>query len=159
MVKSKKGFTLIEILLVVLMIIVVAGLALPNFSILFERIQLDETAKNIVYLMRYVQNRAMIKERQHELVFDENNHEYWLNEISSDDEGGMAQSAPVAGRFGRHFSFSPRLTIETDNPEIKFYPDGKIDKVHLYICNRKSCLTVSTREHLGYVELFEGKVE
>ncbi|MBU4333896.1 MAG: prepilin-type N-terminal cleavage/methylation domain-containing protein, partial [Candidatus Omnitrophica bacterium] len=49
---KKSAFTLIEIILVVLLLSVIAGLTIPNFRNSFRKVKLQNSANNIAYLMR-----------------------------------------------------------------------------------------------------------
>ena len=72
-----RGFTLVEILLVVMLIGLAAGLAVPNFSGSFSSLQLRETAENLGYLMRYAQSRAIIRRQPCRLEFNIDNTKPW----------------------------------------------------------------------------------
>lgn len=157
------GFTLIEILLVVLLLGVVAGLAIPNFSQLYSNLQLSETTKNVAFLMRYAQGRAIIKKKLHRFEFDTVKNQCWLMQeadanAEKRDEGVDFQ--PISGKMGQSLSLPEGITLETDKPLILFYPDGKIDKARLYLHDsRNRYFTVSTQDQFGYVQIFEGKLE
>lgn len=156
------GFTLIEILIVVMILGVIAGLAVPNFSNLNTQVQLKETAKNISYLMRYAQGRAITKGKTQELTFDAGNFQYQLNEAVSEgtQREGEGIFNPIAGRLGRTFDIPKEITLEIDNPHIRFYPDGKIDRTRIFLHdNRDHYFTVSTQEQTGYVQMYDFKVE
>ena len=158
---SPKSFTLIEILIVVVILGLIAGLAVPNFSNAYANFTLSETAKNIAFLMRYAQSRAIMKGKECELKFDSGNLQYQLKEKAEDTEE-IANSIfqPIRGRLGRNFSIPQGVVIEAENPHILFYPDGKIDKARIYLKNkREKYFTISTQEQAGYVQVFDFKVE
>ncbi len=157
-----KSFTLIEILIVVVILGVIAGLAIPNFSNLNTQIQLKETAKNISYLMRYAQSRAITKEKTQELFLDIQNAQYQLSEETGDAASSESERefSPIPGRLGRTFEIPKEVTVETQTPRIYFYPDGKMGRVRIYFYdNRGHYMTVSTKEQAGYVQMFDFKVE
>ena len=158
---SLTGFTLIELLIVISILGLMAGLAVPNFGNTYSNFQLSETAKNISFLMNYAQSRAVIKGQKHQLIFKEDNSQYWLEEEISDngEENAEGNFRQIAGRFGRVFDVPEGITIESENPSIRFYPNGKIDKIRIYLHNRHNYLTISTREQANYVQVFDFKVE
>ena len=158
-----RGFTLVEILLVVMLIGLAAGLAVPNFSGSFSSLQLRETAENLGYLMRYAQSRAIIRRQPCRLEFNIDNTKYWITQkgLSLPSQvTGEGVFIPIAGRLGRRFDVSRDVTVERGEEFIVFHEDGKIDKARIYLHNKKGkYFTLSTEEQSGYVELYEEKVE
>ncbi len=157
------GFTLVEILLVVLLLGVVAGLAVPNFSQLYSNLQLSEATKNVAFLMRYAQGRAIVKKNLHRLELDAVHNQCRLTQevdLGSDQGDEEVSFQPISGKMGQPLSIPEGIKMEADKPAILFYPDGKIEKVRLYLRdNRDSYFTVSTQDQFGYVQIFEGKIE
>ena len=58
----------------------------------------------------------------------------------------------MTGRWGKTFAVPDGVRAEMTRPMIAF-PDGKIDKARIYICEKADCWTVSTQEQRGYVDL------
>ena len=162
---SRKSFSLIELLLVVIILGVIAGLAIPNFSQTYVNLQLQETAKNIAYVMRYAQSQAVIKRKNFRLEFDDPNKTYWLTQKNDETpdkpvEVDDAVFERISGRNGRTFYISDELTLEIPKPFIEFYPNGDIEKMRIFLSNpKKKYFTVSTQEQTGYVLIFDFKVE
>ncbi|MCA9408421.1 MAG: prepilin-type N-terminal cleavage/methylation domain-containing protein [Candidatus Omnitrophica bacterium] len=153
-IRNSYGFTLVELMLVVLLLTVIAGLTLPNFSRGFDSMKLKQTAKDLTYMMRYAQSRAITKNKHVRLVFEENYQRYHLEE-----ENGSDNFVQVNGRAGRIFHIPSGIQIESDNDEILFFPDGQIEKLYVYICQREKCFTVSTKEQRGHALLYNERVE
>ena len=157
-----KSFTLIELLMVVLILGLVTGLAAPNFSKTYERLQLSETAKNIASLMRYAQGRAIMKGKECRVEFDLNRARYVLKEQVSGAQDANTQDVfqNIPGRFGRAFPIPPGVAVVAENPRVRFYPDGRMDKIRIYLKDAKeNTLTVSTQEQAGTVQIYDFKVE
>ena len=159
----QKSFTLIELLLVVVLLSVMTTLAIPNFSQSYINLQLRETARDISYLMRYAQGRAVIKRKPHRLVFNGSYTQYWLTvEEDPPSEETNTEEPPekIPNRFGRVFNIPPEIDIEAPQPSVKFYPDWKIDKTRIYLRNKKEkYFTISTQEQLGHIYVFDFKLE
>ncbi|UCB56655.1 MAG: prepilin-type N-terminal cleavage/methylation domain-containing protein [Candidatus Omnitrophota bacterium] len=68
--KNKSGFTFIELVLVTLIILIVAGLAAPLFRRPFSSIQLKNTSQGIVNLLRYAQARSIAEREIQRIDFD-----------------------------------------------------------------------------------------
>ncbi|MBI3617245.1 MAG: prepilin-type N-terminal cleavage/methylation domain-containing protein [Candidatus Omnitrophica bacterium] len=76
--KRDRGFTLIEILLVVVIMAVIAALAVSNFSRTYAGIELRKAADDLAYRMRYAQSYAVTKNTRARLEFDPLFTQYWL---------------------------------------------------------------------------------
>ncbi len=113
--RPQGAFTLMELLLVLLLVGVLAGLALPSFGPAYSRIQLKETANQILYLMQYAQSRAIIKRKTLGLQFDSSRTHYNLVEIKKDPELPSAPEYPekISGRFGRFDRVPEKILIES----------------------------------------------
>lgn len=154
-IKSLKGFTFIEILLVVVLLSIVAVLAAPNFSNTYYNFLLSDTSHNLTYLMRYAQARAIAERTIFRLNFDTENSKYWLTKETNPEE---EQFKNVEGKLGRIFKISEQLKLECDLDAINFYPDGRIDKTNIYLNNKnEKFFTISTEAQSGYVQEFDYK--
>lgn len=151
-----RGFTLVELLLVLLIVAIAAGLTVPNFSKTYARIQLKKTAEDLAYLMRYAQSRAVVKNRPVRLTFDEEFSRYWLTEATAEDNEEFAR---ISGRWGKTYPVSEKIEVFSDKLFVTFYPDGHMDRQLIYVTREERTLTISTREQRGYVRVFDEKVE
>ena len=157
-----KGFTLLELILVLIVLSVIAVLAIPNFHQTFFQLQLKQTAQHLSYLMRYAQNRAITLGQDHHLEFGPEHTQYWLTSYqepadeNSDEKAGFKR---IPSRLGRTFVIPPEIRLESPQPFILFKDNGDIDKVRLYLCAQSRCFTISTQEQSGYVQVFDERVE
>ena len=157
---QKRSFTIVELLIVLLLLGVVAGLAIPNFSTTFENLQLSETAKNISSFMYYAQSRSIMKGKGHRLVFDIAHHQYWLEDEIGNEDSEHSVFEKISGRFGRIFYVPEDIRLEADPSVIQFYPDGTIDQARIYLeSQQKGFFTISTKEQSGYVGTYDFKLE
>ncbi|MEK7198668.1 MAG: prepilin-type N-terminal cleavage/methylation domain-containing protein, partial [Bacteroidota bacterium] len=127
--KFVTGFTLFELLIVISIIMIVLGLSKPLFRKTFSDIKLSATVSDIVSLMRYAQERAIVQGVVFRLNFDTEKGEYWLTKAKQEDSKSMVTFENVPGKFGRHLSVSEDLTIVgLEASSIDFYPDGEISQ-------------------------------
>ena len=68
--KSTSGFTLIEVILVLVVIVIISGIALPNLSGSYGNAKLRSTASNIERLGRYARGMAILREQDLSMVID-----------------------------------------------------------------------------------------
>ena len=156
-INKKFGFTLIEVLLVLVILGVIAGLSIPNLSQTYSTILLNQTASDIAYLMRYAQSRAVLGRQALRLVLDPQTKQYSLKQEDSTitENEPSFRFRPILGRLGRTFTIPPEIQVTTENPTVDFQPDGNIQKISWSLCRKKKCLTISTKEQIGYVQIFE----
>ncbi len=72
------GFTLIEIILVLVLIVIVSGIALPYFASSFRGSQLRTSARTVERLSRYARSMAILREEPLTMVLDPNTMEIYL---------------------------------------------------------------------------------
>ncbi len=157
---GSRGFTLIEIILVLVILGVIAGLTVPRIGQNFIELQLKRTANDLSYLMRYAQSRAITKNRMVRLEFDDNFSKVWLTQSTEEasPEEDNKSFERITGRLGRTLTVPDKIYLEAETVPVQFYPDGSMDRVRLYVCHEKDCLTVSTQEQRGAVRVFDYKL-
>lgn len=94
--KCHRGFTVLEILIGLLLVALLLAIAIPTFRSL-TRVQLKETANQMLGLVRDTYSKATLSNKAHRIVFDMDAGQYWV-EVSNDqvriseedesDEGG-----------------------------------------------------------------------
>jgi prepilin-type N-terminal cleavage/methylation domain-containing protein len=152
----RSGFTLVELLLVLVLLVVAASFALPNFSRSYQDLLTQRVVEDLVYSMRYAQSRAVVQEQFVCLTLADDQRSYWLEELTSvDRETGQEFSTPLPGSWGRLKKIPEQIRIE-NLERIHFYPDGTIEKAAFSVCREQRCQTISTREQRGRVVVYEG---
>jgi hypothetical protein len=142
-------------LLVVIILGVFAGLAVPSFQKTYFNLELNNTANNIAFLLRYAQARCVAERTNYRLNFDAGNKSCWLERESLSDHTSFEK---VSSRFAKPIIFPADIKVEPEVKIINLFPDGKIDNVSIFIKhNDKTILTVSTKGQIGYVEVLDFK--
>ena len=154
--KQNNGFTLIEILLVIIIIGIVLGLAVPNFSKGYSRFQLDKTADDLLECSRWAQAMAIGQERAYALSFSEDHRSYGLvrakinDEINGQINEDLDQDSfePVKGALGRMHTIPAAVTLDAQD-RIEFYPDGTIDQATIELTSSDKQIELSSSEVRG----------
>lgn len=126
---SNFSFTLLELLVVILIISIALGFLTPLFRKTFLDIQLNSSAQDIVSLMRYAQQRAIIENVSFRLNLDTENGSYWLTMEESDKQS----YSKLRGNFGRLYTIAGELKMEARESSVDFYPDGEAGDVRIKI--------------------------
>ncbi len=80
--KCYRGFTVLEILIGLLLVALLLAIAIPTFRSL-TRVQLKETANQMLGLIRDTYSKATLSNKAHRIVFDMDASQYWV-EVSND---------------------------------------------------------------------------
>jgi Tfp pilus assembly protein FimT len=125
--KSNAGFTLIELILTALIIMVIAGLSVPVFKASFADLRVNLQAKDMAGLMKLAKERAIMTRIPHLIKIDKNKNTYkmFILDIKKD------KTEPVEGRWGRAFHVWGNIKIENATDVIKFFPDGACSEARI----------------------------
>jgi len=154
--RIKKGFSFVELLIVAIILGVIAGLSVPKFSKTYSNLLLVDTSRNLAYLMRYAQARAIAERINYRLNFNQERNKYWLTKgFVSENQDDFER---LQGTFGKIFNIPNNLVVICESKFINFYPDGKMDKTNIYLSNNnEKFYTISTEAQSGYVREFDYK--
>jgi general secretion pathway protein H len=121
------GFTLLEIMLVVVIVAVIVTLTSPKFQKTFTTIQLANTAQELAQLMRFIKTKAVSEKTIYGLKLDLANRKYY---VKKEDK-----SSSVSYEISRIIPKDVNIAATTGT--INFYPDGSIDAVSVFIFRGK----------------------
>ncbi len=112
--KHLTGFSLLELLFVIIIIGILAGVSYPALRRTFVSLQLDDSCRQLQTFMNYLDGRAVAEGTSVYLHIDPEGKAYW------------AKFKDSSIRI-RSYNIPSSITIETDQSQIIFYPDGSID--------------------------------
>ena len=122
------GFTLLELVLVMIILCTVLGMAAPSLRGFFSSRQINDAAEHLVAVARYARIQAVYQSRAYRLNFEryeEDIYEYW---ISSADKGVFKR---LENDFGNRFRFPKGIEVDFRNfstsggiSYIEFNPEG-----------------------------------
>jgi|YelNatPaOPRAMG01_1025707.scaffolds.fasta_scaffold164808_2 general secretion pathway protein H len=117
---KKKGFSLIELFIVLLILGLSISLVAPSLSKLFNTIEFKTTVQKISSLLRYYRSEAINKGRIYRVIFDLD--EAVLKIKSLDSEETISYPLPKGILIKE---INPNLIVDSsEKPTIEFYPNG-----------------------------------
>jgi prepilin-type N-terminal cleavage/methylation domain-containing protein len=128
-----RGFTLIEVVIVLILISLSAALVVPGFSRFSKAVELRATAKKVSGILRYYRNEAVQKGRVYQILFDFNLREIRVqsveivkgNEPNEEvEEMRLQQRYPIPVDIQVKEMRVPAPLYVSEYPAIEFYPNG-----------------------------------
>ena len=132
---ARIGFTLIELVLVILLISILTGLSTPLFRRTFSDILLRNAAFDMSKLINYAQEMAIIDKLSYKLNLELEKNEYRLTRRNIAGEATSFET--IKGRYGKVYSLPGDMELDCDKEEVLFYPDGRSDEVEIEIRDKK----------------------
>jgi len=117
---------LIELILVILLVAIIAGLSSPVFRNSFTSLELKDACFNIAKLANYAQEMAIVERASYKLSLDAQTGKFWLSRSDLLNPGASYQK--VKGSYGESFSLPRGISFAVGNElvELFFYPDGRL---------------------------------
>lgn len=132
---STRGFTLLEVLIVLAITAVLAGSATPLFRRSFNHLKLEVFSYDLARLLEYAGGRAVATSTLMRVHFDADGRRYWL--LQRDAAALASEFHRVAGRFGETHTVPETVFLEPGAADVTFYPDGRADPFQAYIFDRQ----------------------
>ena len=140
-VTGKRSVTFIELILVIGIIVILAGISIPLFRGTFSNLELDAFARELQGTMNFLRQRAIVEGRVILFNIDTDRQEYW------------AQIQDESARL-KTYRIPAEIRLECENKEIAFYPDGDIDKVDMKITHQNNrSFILTTKGVFGGVKI------
>jgi prepilin-type N-terminal cleavage/methylation domain-containing protein len=130
------GFTLVELILVILLISILTGLSTPLFRKTLSGLVLKNASFDLAQFINYAREMAIVEKTPHKLNLDFENGKYWITRYAVSEEGVLYKR--VKGRYGREYFLPRGLGFTADKKEFIFYPDGRSDEAEIKITDKKT---------------------
>lgn len=129
----RSAFTLIELILVTVIILVLIGLAVPIFRNTFSDLNIKNASFNISKLINYAQEKAILERKEFKMALD---FEKGVYQLFEKDYSLTAPEKKIAGRFGKSFKLPRDAFFVSPRKFIRFYPDGRCDEVNIDVFDK-----------------------
>lgn len=168
----QRGFTLMELMIVVVIIAVMMAVILPSLRGVAENNRLRGSVRELMSLMKYARSEAVFNARTTEVFLDTEKRQYWLDLRTPD---------PKTGKYnpkGKRTTMERKRTLENDvwfplvsNVQdsnvldngiiaVDFYPDGSASPCLITVGNSKNVnYTLEVLKSTGMIEMNQGDAE
>lgn len=143
---NAKALTFIELFIVIIIIGILAGLSAPNFRRSFNSAQIDSFSRQLQSYMNYLRDKSVVDQRVIYLSIDTDKQQY----------SSWAQGAVVSFKtypIPKDINIEILKKLNTNNPEVYFYPDGRIDAVNIKISYAGRNIILTTEGIFGKVKI------
>lgn len=118
--KNHEGFTLVETMVVVVIILIMAISVMPSFGGFARRTKVESAAKDWIAYARYARSRAVLDTVTYRISSDLDQQKFWVTYIS-DSSDTLGQFISPPGEWGNQVSLDSTVTlssiqINTDPP-------------------------------------------
>jgi prepilin-type N-terminal cleavage/methylation domain-containing protein len=124
--RGKRGFTLIEVILVVVITLILLGVSLPYFAHAYKGTKLRITARTITRMTRYARSMAIMRETTMTVVLNEETMEIYLGDTtqtaSNTADGELDQD--VLKRLGYVEDESSSENVGVEKEIHRFLPEN-----------------------------------
>ncbi len=131
---KNRGFSLIELVIVLVLVSLSLALVAPSFSRFSKRVELKTTAQKISGILRYFRSESIQSGKVYQILFDSVLREVNIQVLEGEEEGATEKkkdeqkfskrSYPLpAGIQMKEFNI-PAPEFPSDLPTIEFYPNG-----------------------------------
>jgi type II secretion system protein H len=157
---GKRSFTLVELLVVLAVIVIVAGIAVPRIAGSLESRQLKEATASLVHTARTTRALAMAQQRTYTMKIDVNRGGWSIRQ----ENGGKEKKGPVrmswlkGGRLPkgvRVVKFKTPESSEGKEGEIMFGPDGTSSGAMIELGCESRTMALVIHPHNGRVVCVE----
>lgn len=130
------GFTLVEVLLVVVIILIATGIAVPRFRGSFQHTQMQDAVRSTIRLSRYARSMAIVRQQPVEMAFSSTLLSLTLPAAGTNQPGRIDRRLPediTIDRFETTGRQGLRQAGEEERHSVRFYPTGMNDGFELIL--------------------------
>jgi general secretion pathway protein H len=121
---KNKGFSLIEIVIVLIIISLSISLVTPSLARFSKMIELKTAAKKVSGILRYYRSEAIQQGKVHQVLFDLNLREVRVLSLEPTEEKVLKNKYPLPAGIQIKEMYIPSSENPADFPAIEFYPSG-----------------------------------
>ena len=130
---KRSGFTLLEVTLVTVIILILITLSMPIFRRTYEDLMISSSAKDIAQMINFARERAVFERINYRFIIDDTASTYQV--LAQYEERG--EFTPLKDRWGRINKVPEDIDIKADIKSIDFSPSGISGSAVIYLTSGK----------------------
>jgi len=162
--EKRAGFTLVEIAMVIFIIGLMAAVIIPQIGVMGS-VDLKSSARKMAGTIRMTYNTSVLTKIPHRMVFDLEEHSYWVEEKSG-DEYVVSGSEILDKKFLPPTVYFDKLRImdrscsSACQAYLYFTPGGYVEEAEIYLSDERGemAFTVLTRPMVGKAAIVPGVI-
>jgi len=169
MVRQRAGFTLLEMMIVIVIMGTIMGIAIPQMNNLFE-VHLKSAIRKLSGAVLFCFNESVIKQTPIRLNFDLDTSEYWLSYLVTSGSTGEFVALPTemfnreqlpAGVFFKDVLTQHDIAKETEGEVfITFYPTGFAERGIIHVATHdERVYTLVTKPMTGKTVVYDREID
>ncbi len=140
-----KGFTLIEIIIVILLGSLIIGLVSPGIIRSMQRSELNQVGKNLVSDLRYARAQALINNREERITFNLNDNSYKVPQKN--------RTVTIPDTLTLTLVTAESELDQNNIGGIRFFPNGSSTGGHITLTGKNKTWEISVAWLTGNIEL------
>lgn len=137
------GFTLVEMMAVMVVVVLMATLAIPAFRNFYETMQEDAVTSKLARVLRFAHQKGVYQSATTSVFIDLEEQKFWVHVPEDEDDRFSEEKRELEYSLPKGFTFDsvykPLVdeTITRDRARIFFHPDGTAEEVAIVITSEK----------------------
>lgn len=168
------GFTIVELLVVVLLIALIAGASGGIYVGTYKRMLVEKGARNFLLAAKYARITAIERQSECRIALDVKNNRFWLVVTELNEDTGETEQVILRDVQFKPVSFSGKVRFEkiqirsadseelsgtTENQGIVFLPDGTADSAAIQIGDGKNHYSVGISAATGKAKVYASTIK
>lgn len=147
----RKGFTFIELLVVLILIGIFFTVSLPELKTRFEHALLNQEARTATQFLRYAQYRAIADRLPVSFMIQTHENQYQI--MKDEGASGRSQWTAVPGEWGKPVRLKSQFIVEPAFEGIVYFPDGSSSGGSFSLKFKKISAHFTIKPGLGHVKV------
>jgi prepilin-type N-terminal cleavage/methylation domain-containing protein len=138
----QRGFTLLELSLVILIIGVVLALVLPNLGTPKARLEKEREIEKFSQTIKYLYNLSQVQNKEISLLFDLNANKFWAISFTTEDDEEITDYLIPEKKLGSSLRMKDIIDSEGNKVTegivpLAFHPSGFVEPVTIHFIDEK----------------------
>lgn len=126
--KRASGFTLIEVILVLVVVVIISGISIPYFAGTYRGLKLKSASRTINRMARYTRSMAIMREEMHTVAINHETMEVFMGaapkKAVDESDGEIDQDVLQRLGYTDNDGEKPSKTAGIDKEIHRYLPDG-----------------------------------